>query len=258
MSVAGIDCNKTIIYDGLVSIIMPVYNAERYLKHSVDSVLNQTYDNFELIIINDASTDSVKEIITGFNDARIKYIENENNVGVAESRNRGINKAVGEYLAFLDADDYWLPTKLEFQIGTMKKNGAFCCHSAYERMNSDFSSVLGTVKAKEYVSFNDMLKSNFIGNLTGIYNVKHNGKCYQKKVGHEDYLMWLHVTKKCSSVGINHVLARYRVSDNGVSSNKIKAMTWHYNILRNELKISFSKSCFLFFMYAVNAIIKRK
>lgn len=246
----------TNIKSELVSIIMPCYNSDKYISESIDSVLNQTYQNFELIIINDSSTDKTLEIIQSYNDSRIKVINSTVNEGVALSRNKGISASNGTYIAFLDSDDIWEKEKLEKQL-TYLQNGWLIVCSNY--ISFDEENIIKPRVSPETIHYNDMLKTNFIGNLTGIYNQCKLGKHFQKKIGHEDYVMWLDVIKKSGQVYcIQEPLAKYRLSSNSLSGNKLKTMQWQWIIYRNELKMSLPKTIYYFSYYILNALKKRR
>ncbi|SMY35972.1 glycosyltransferase family 2 protein [Photobacterium andalusiense] len=240
----------------LVSIIMPAYNCESTIRESIKSVLNQTYSNFELVITNDNSTDNTKYIIEEFSkkDKRIKVYLNGYLPGAANARNNSIKKATGSIISFLDSDDVWLENKLQKQISVMISDDKNVVHSSYNRMN-DKGNILSTVISKDKVTYNDMLKNNYIGNLTGMYNCLHLGKFYQKNIGHEDYDMWLRILSKTDSVGINDVLACYRVSKLSLSSNKIQAAKWHFNILRE--RVSLIKSVYYLSNYIISSFVFR-
>lgn len=242
----------------LVSIIMPAYNCESTLISSIESVINQTYSNFELIITNDNSTDKTQSIIEAFSrvDKRIKIYLNGYLPGAANARNNSIKHSSGDIIAFLDSDDTWYPDKLELQLKAMKNNNCLASHTSYYRVNS-FNDKRVLVKSKEKVIYTDMFAYNHIGNLTGIYNCKVLGKFYQKNIGHEDYEMWLRILQKTESVGILEPLASYMVVSDSLSGNKFKAASWHYNILRNEVGLNIFKSSFYFYSYIFNAIKTR-
>ncbi|KHS85095.1 MULTISPECIES: glycosyltransferase family 2 protein [Pectobacterium] len=241
------------------SIIMPVYNGELTIKSSIDSILAQTYDDFELYIIDDCSHDSTPDIVSEYNDSRIFYIRNNHNLGVAKSRNIGVKAASGEYIAFLDSDDLWIEDKLEKQIYFFSKGFDVVC-SNYSTFISENELDFGIErKSPEFISYRDMLKSNFIGNLTGAYNAEKLGKFYQEKIGHEDYVMWLEIMKKSQKAYcIQENLAYYRISSSSLSSNKFKALLWQWNIYRHEVKLSFISSCYFFLYYVFYALKKRK
>ncbi|WP_368084887.1 glycosyltransferase family 2 protein [Vibrio splendidus] len=225
--------------NGLVSIVMPAYNASDYIVASIDSVIKQSYENWELIIVNDCSSDNTSDILYSIDNEKIKVINNLKNNGVALSRNVAISHAKGQYLAFLDSDDLWLEDKLMLQVKALESNqNAISCHTSYDRINSN-GEFLCNVTAVEKVNFKLMLKGNFIGNLTGIID---RNKIFfdisQKKVKHEDYLMWLEILKSNDvffSIGLKDSCAKYRVVDGSVSSNKFKSVLWHWNILRCNL-----------------------
>ncbi|GAB1440031.1 glycosyltransferase [Providencia sp.] len=242
--------------DGLVSIIMPCYNAEKYISESINSVLAQTYTKFELIIIDDSSTDKSINIISEYQDDRIKLIKSNLNQGVAASRNKGIIAAKGQYISFLDSDDLWLPNKLEYQLTKLQAGYDVVC-SNYFTFNNETDIKLRVSPA--IIKYSSMLKSNFIGNLTGTYNVSNIGKVFQKKIGHEDYVMWLEILKKSGKAFcIQEPLAKYRISNASLSSNKFKAIKWQWSIYRNELKLSTPKSLYYFSHYLLNALKKRR
>ena len=255
------DIKKFNYVDDLVSVIMPAYNAGKFLEGSIASVMQQTYDKWELIIINDCSTDNTFDILKNVNDPRISIINNESNLGVAETRNHGLMKAKGQYLAFLDSDDIWLKSKLKVQLIELKANvNAVCCHTSFQRIDES-NNIIGRVNAVDYVDYKLMQKGNFIGNLTGIIDRnKINLDIQQKRVKHEDYLMWLEILKfdkKNYSIGLKNVYAKYRVHTKSVSANKFKSMKWHWNILRGQLKLSLFASIINIFYYVFYAIKKR-
>ncbi|WP_270561567.1 glycosyltransferase family 2 protein [Citrobacter portucalensis] len=243
-------------YKEIFSVIMPAYNAEKTIKKSVQSILNQTYSDFFLYIIDDNSTDSTPQIINKFDDPRVILLKNSNGKGVASARNLGINSCQGTYIAFCDSDDLWMPNKLERQLFFLNKSYDVVC-SNYEVFNNN-GFVVNARVSPEIINYEKMLGSNYIGNLTGVYNSSKIGKVYQKEIGHEDYIMWLTILKKtehCYCIQEN--LAQYRISPNSLSSSKFKAVMWQWYIYRKELKIKFWKSVVLLLSYMKNALIKR-
>ncbi|MEY1522732.1 glycosyltransferase family 2 protein [Providencia manganoxydans] len=238
------------------SIIMPVFNAEKTISESIKSILKQSYPHFVLYIINDSSTDNSKNIILSFNDSRIVYLETPENSGVAYARNVGIQNAAEKYIAFLDSDDLWLPNKLEHQLIKLQSGYDVVC-SNYFTFNDHGN--LNIRKSPIIIKYSQMLKSNFIGNLTGTYNSTNLGKFFQKKIGHEDYVMWLEILKKSEKAFcVQEPLAKYRVSNSSLSSNKLKVIKWQWLIYRNVLKLSIPKSLFYFSHYLLNALNKRR
>lgn len=234
---------------------MPAYNSELYIKEAINSVLQQTYQDFELIIIDDKSTDNTIEIIEFFNDQRISIIKLEENHGVAYARNIGIKKARYPYITFLDSNDLYDEKRLEVYFHYLNNENKTVIYSYYNRFNSKFTKL---VKAPKEVSYQDLLKGNFIGNLTGCYNSKKTGKIYQKLVKHEDYLMWLDVLSHVDKAHcIPKPLAYYRVIPGSISSNKFISIYWTWQIYRKYLDFNIFKSIYLFSHNIMNAIIKR-
>ncbi|WP_149451546.1 glycosyltransferase [Escherichia albertii] len=239
------------------SIIMPAHNAEATIEYSINSVLSQTDQDFQLIIVNDASTDNTQKIIDKYNDERIIKLVNKVNLGVAETRNRALNIATGRYIAFLDSDDAWKINKLERQRREFNNGHLLVC-SAYCIMDKNGTVNNKKIFFKENIEYKDMLKSNFIANLTGCYDSQILGKFYQKKIGHEDYAMWLDIISVAKvAYCIPECLAVYRIANHSVSSNKIRAMYWQFNIYRQYLKMNIVKAVYYFIHYAINALKKR-
>ena len=252
--------NTRYIKAGLVSIIMPAYNNEHYIVESISSVLLQTYTNWELIVIDDASNDNTSSVLDRFTDKRIKLISNSINKGVAATRNIGIKAASGQYIAFLDSDDLWFRNKLSLQITALEEDiNAVCSHGSYIRIDSS-GKHLGCVKAKSNVFLNTLYKGNSIGNSTGMIDRSRVGTIFQKPVNHEDYLMWLNVLSLKNgsySLAITDVVAQYRVHATSLSSNKFKSLAWHWQILRKQQKLGVCFSCYYLLHYLVSAIRKR-
>ncbi|MGC6430412.1 MAG: glycosyltransferase family 2 protein [Jejuia sp.] len=232
-----------------VSIITPTYNSSRFIIDTIESVVNQTYPDWELIIIDDASTDSTIKIIEEHLQyySNIKLLKNLTNKGAAFTRNRGIEIAKGNYIAFLDGDDIWKPHKLEVQIAFMEKHKLAVCYSSYDLMDEHGNSLEKTVMALSRLSYTKFLKSNYIGNLTGIYNAKMLGKIYAPYLRkRQDWLLWLNAVKKSGqpALGIQESLAVYRLRKNSMSSNKFNLVKYNYLVYRRGLKFSFIKSVY--------------
>ncbi len=207
----------------LVSIIMPVYNSEKTVKKSIISVLNQTYDNWELIVINDGSKDNSIEILKRFNDNRIFLVEQENQ-GVVKARNNGMKSAKGEFIAFLDSDDIWVSNKLEIQIGyllsTNKKfsySKSFCFRNDEALCTNCFTFV--------HINFTDkekILVYDYIPTLTVVMHkdiITTIGYFDEKLKSAEDWDYWIRILQKYEACYINEFLAKYRVSNTGLSGN---------------------------------------
>lgn len=232
----------------LVSIITPVYNSASFIKKTINSVLNQTYTNWELFLINDQSTDTSSVILEEFRkkDKRIHLIINHQNVGPALSRNKGIKEASGKYIAFLDSDDSWLPEKLETQVKYMEEQQIALSFSYYEgrNENGEYLKTINTIPPK--VNYKAMLKNNYIGCLTAMYNKDLLGKVYMQNIKkRQDYLLWLDILKVVDyAYCIPEVLALYTVRSNSVSSNKFDLIRYHWKIYREYEGLGIIKSTY--------------
>ncbi|MGB0134615.1 glycosyltransferase family 2 protein [Dokdonella sp.] len=244
----------------MVSVIMPAWNAAGFMSRSIDSVLVQTRADLELVIVDDCSTDDTPALIErhATADARVRLIRMASNSGVAAARNAGIAAARGEFLAFLDSDDWWHPRKLELQIGQMRQSGARVSYCTYQRMAED-GRVLSTVRPPARLSHADLLRSNYIGNLTGVYQ-RSLGAAEFIRMGHEDYVFWLQMVQRAGGAErIEHdePLAYYLVREGSVSANKLKAAGWQWRIYRDVESLSLARSIVCMCHYVWNAIAKR-
>ena len=242
-----------------VSIIVPMYNAEKFIGKTIESVLAQTYQNWEMLIMNDVSTDNSLAIVSLYakKNERIKIVNTEKNVGVVKGRNFLIDLASGKYIAFLDADDYWHNEKLEKQIKFMKEKNASISCTEYTRVKENEEKI-NDVIIKEEISYNDMLKNNYLGCLTVMYDAEKIGKRYFKELEkNEDYVLWLEIVKDVNTIyGLKENLAYYRVLDNSRSSNKVKTAKVRWEIYRKIEKLSLLKSIYYFLHYAIRAVLK--
>ena len=243
-----------------VSIIMPCHNGALYISDAINSVLEQTYPDWELIVIDDNSTDKSTAIVQDFcrKDKRIKLLYSNNSCGLpAVPRNIGIEKASGRFIAFLDCDDKWLSSKLERQLSCFSNTDCTIVFSYYEKINENNNICSKIIKSPKIVSYEKLLNGDCIGNLTGIYDSEKVGKIFQKEIHAEDSLMWLEILRRGSyAINTNSLEAQYRIHSNSTSSNKLKSALWNWNIYRKELKLSFPSACFHFCMYLAKAVIK--
>lgn len=238
-----------------VSIIMPTFNAASYISYSIISVIEQSYNDWHLYIIDDGSTDNTAHEISNFTDLRITYVMLPINSGVANARNIGIKMAKGKFIAFLDSDDIWEKEKLSLQIPLLEKGYDVVC-SNYAIFKNEPKKIIGSRTAPQQITYSRLLRGNCIGNLTGIYNRERLGKCLQEECGHEDYLMWLQLVKLSGSAYcIQKNLARYRVTEHSVSSNKLKAAFWQWNIYRKKLKLNILSSIYYWCNYSFYAFM---
>ena len=233
----------------LVSVIMPAYNAAPFIAEAINSVINQTYSPWELFIIEDASTDGTVEVIESFTgrDSRITLIKNPVNKGPGYSRNMGIENARGTFIAFLDADDLWLPQKLETQLEFMRENNLEMTFSSYYLQKENQNYPFAIVEALPVLTYRKLLKSNYVGNLTGIYDVTKTGKVFAPVIRkRQDWALWLTILKKWDKTrSIDQPLAVYRVRKESLSQNKSSLISYNFRIYRDFLKFRFIKSCAL-------------
>lgn len=246
----------------LVSIICPVYNAEKFLEDTINTVLNQTYSNWELLLINDCSTDNSKEIYSKYSkDKRIIWMDNDKNVGPAISRNNGVDNAIGRFICFLDADDIWDNDKLEKQIKFMQDmNIAFSFHS-YEFANDNCIPSGKKVIAKRKLTYKQALKNNIISTITVMFDtVKIDKKLIKmpniKYV--EDTATWWQILRNgYVAYGIPHIFSYYRRIPNSNSSNKLKTQKPLWYLYRKVEKLSFLNSVYCLFWKNIHAVMRR-
>ena len=218
--------------DGLVSIIMPSWNTSRFIGKSIESVLNQTYSNWELIIVDDCSTDDTDSVVAAYSDDRIKYIKNERNSGAAITRNRAIREANGEWIAFLDSDDLWEPEKLEKQINFMKDNGYVFSYHEYVKIDEDDNPLNIYVSGPEVVTCQGMYNYGYPGCLTFMYNARFFGQIQIKDIKkNNDYAILLKLCKKADCYLLKDNLAKYRIRKKSISHDKLyKKLKSHYDL----------------------------
>lgn len=220
--------------DGLVSIIMPSWNTSRFIAESIQSIIDQTYTNWELIIVDDCSTDNTDEIVESFNDERIRYIHNEVNSGAALTRNRALREAEGEWIAFLDSDDLWTPEKLEHQIKFMTDNGYSLSFTEYEKIDEDSKPLGMFVSGPNKVSKHKMYNYDYIGQLTMMYSAKEFGVIQIKDIKkNNDYAIRLQLYKKPGTCAylLKENLAKYRVRKVSISHDKLsKKLKSHFDL----------------------------
>lgn len=226
----------------LVSIIMPSYNTEKYISESIASVQKQTYADWELIIVDDCSTDNTDEIVKPFlSDKRIKYIKNETNSGAAVSRNRALREAKGKWIAFLDSDDLWLPVKLEKQIAFMKENDYHFSYTNYVEINEASIPIGRVITGPKRITKRGMYNYCWMGCLTVMYDAETVGLIQIADIKkNNDYAMWLKICKKSECYLLDKVLAMYRRGRNGsISSHSVKTLIrWHFDLFRKAEKQS--------------------
>ena len=235
----------------LVSVIMPVYNSSKFISEAIESVLVQTYTNWELIIVDDASTDKTSQIIEKISEVepKIIFIKLSTNQGPGFCRNKATEIAQGEYIAFLDSDDLWTPNKLEVQLNFMLKNNCKVSFTSYLHIDEMGHSLNKRIKAMRILPFKKQFRNNYIGNLTGMYDTASLGKIQSPRMSkRQDWALWLEAIKRSQNPakGIDQDLAFYRVRQGSVSSNKIGLLRHNYNFYKKHLGYSMPTS--LYFM----------
>ncbi len=219
-----------------VSIVMPVYNGEKYLKDAVDSVIRQTFENWELIIVDDCSTDRTPEMVCCYQDKRLKYIKNQQNSGAAVSRNQGVSLAQGHWIAFLDSDDCWEPEKLEKQLKKATETGSEFLFTGSGFMDEAGERKEHILHVPEKIGYQELLKQNLISCSSVMIARK---LVEQYPMGnaehmHEDFAVWLKILKEKSmeAQGIDEPLLIYRISKGSKSGNKWKAAKMTFRVYR--------------------------
>ncbi len=242
-------------YRSLVSIIMPSYNSSKTIEVSIDSVLAQSYSNWELLITDDSSSDNTVEIIESYKDPRIRLYRHDSNQGTGAARNNSIRIAKGEYIAFLDSDDLWLPEKLAKQISFMQTNGYKFTYSHYQKFDS--KGERGIVYSPPSVTYDQLIYSNVIGCLTVIYDVKLLGKHYMPEIRkRQDMGLWLKLLKICGKAyALEEVLAKYK-SDSGMTSNKLSMLAWQWKFYRDIAGLSRRRALYVFMIYCIYGVKK--
>lgn len=233
---------------GLVSVIMPTYNCAAFIAETIASIQNQTYENWEIEIVDDCSTDNTKEIVEAMaqRDGRIHYHCLDTNSGAAVARTQAMKMAQGEYMAFCDSDDLWLPEKLERQLKFMRENDyAFSC-TAYEQIDEQGTPLGRVIKTVTKTDYNRLLLDCPVGNSTVMYHVGKMGKFEVPNIRkRNDDALWLTMLKKEKYIwGMPDVLMRYRIRSNSLSSNKLKVIKYHWILYRDIEHLSVFRSAF--------------
>lgn len=246
----------------LVSIITPTYNCATFIARTIDSVQAQTYTNWEMIIVDDQSKDSTRDIVEEYvkGDSRIKYHLLEVNSGAAVARTTAMKLAKGSYMAFLDSDDIWMSDKLERQIQWMQENGyAFSC-TAYEQIDEEDNLLGKIIKTIKKTDYNRLLFDCPVGNSTVIYDVEKMGKFEVPNIRkRNDDALWLQMLKKEKYIwGMPDVLMRYRIRQNSISSNKFKVIKYHWILYREIEHLSVFRSVFHIIWWCIIKILKIK
>lgn len=216
----------------MVSVIMPSWNTGKFIAESIQSVIDQTYKNWELLIVDDCSTDNTDQVVASFNDDRIRYLKNKKNSGAALTRNKAIREARGEWIAFLDSDDLWFPKKLERQIKFMKKNNLVFSYHEYVKIDEESKQLNIYVSGPRVVTKRKMYNYGYPGCLTFMYSAKYMGMIQIKDIKkNNDYAILLKLCKKADCVLLRENLAQYRIRKKSISHDKMsKKLKSHYDL----------------------------
>ncbi len=245
----------------MISVIIPSYNSAQYVGQAVKSALNQTIqEEVEVIVIDDASGDhtqeAVKEISATMAKRSLIYCRNEKNLGVAETRNKGIRMAKGEYIAFLDADDWWDLEKLDMQADLIKKRDCPFVFSGRELMDANGEPTGKIIDVPNSASYKTLLLTNCVPCSSVLMKTSVAREFYMSHELHEDYIMWLRVLKKYGEAfAVKKPLLKSRLSEGGKSRNKLESAKMHYKVYR-LMGIPAWKSIWFFLCYAVNGVRK--
>ena len=244
----------------LVSIIMPLYQAEKYIQETIESVKKQTYLDWELIVVDDGSKDRSYELAKKEESKKIKVIKMLQNGGPSLARNKALELAKGRYIAFLDADDRWKEDKLEKQISFMQQNNACFSYTSYEFIKDDGTKTGKVVQVPESLTYEQALKNTIIGILTVMIDTQTIPKEYlqMKPIKNEDTATWWSILRKgYIANGLQESLAYYRVANNSRSQNKLKSLKNTWRLYRREEGLSLFKSMYYHLCYTYHAIRKR-
>lgn len=238
--------------DKLVSIVMPSFNTEKFIAQAIESVIAQSHSLWELIIVDDASEDNSRQIISSYcaKDDRIKLLTVQQRAGAGNARNLAIKATQGRYIAFLDSDDLWLPEKLKTQLEFMQQNSLAFTHASY-RLIDENNQHIGEFITPEKTTYTDLLKTCSIGCLTVIYDTQRLGKLYMPEIPRgQDFVLWLQILKRIKlAIGMQETLAIYRIRKRFFLPHKLRVAFYHWIIYRKIEKLSLACSCYYLLQY---------
>lgn len=244
---------------GLISIIMAAYNAEKTIEQAINSVLSQTYTNFELLVVNDCSKDRTVELVKDIvaKDSRVRLISNVKNSGVSYTRKHGLEEAKGDWIAILDSDDAWEPEKLEKQIELQRRTNADLLFTGSAFMDSEGHPIDWYLHAPKEVTYRQLLKQNVLSNSSALVRKELYAKHYAIGDGmHEDFAIWLSILKKgTKAYGVDEPLLIYRIAKSSKSGNKFKAAKMNWNTYR-YVGLNLIEAAYYECWYMVNGFLK--
>ena len=247
----------------LVSILTPTFNAEKFIRATIKSVQEQTYENWEMILVDDASTDNTVSIIEDFaqRDNRIKLFKFSENRGNGFARNAALDKATGKYIAYLDADDLWFPSKLEKQIQFLNANNLHFTFSYYDSIDEEGNNLNRRVESPNPLIYKQLFFCNYVGNLTAIYDADYFGKIIlETSQKRQDWRLWLTILKQIKTAEVvPESLAFYRIRKDSISSSKFKLIKHNFGVYREFHRYNFMSSVLLMMRFLfIQLIIKPK
>ena len=247
-------------HQDLVSIITPSYNSEKFISETINSIINQTYTNWELLITDDFSSDNTIKTIESFNknDDRIKLFRLNENQGAGFARNNSIKESKGKFIAFCDSDDQWKPNKLEKQIHFIKQNNLVFTYSSYDVIDES-GNFIKSINSPITLSLKNILSNNYVGCLTAIYDSEAIGKQYMPIIRkRQDWVLWINILKIIGKTeGLQDSLALYRLRKNSISSNKVKMLKYNWSVYYNVLGFNIIKTILLMINFTIHYAIKK-
>jgi teichuronic acid biosynthesis glycosyltransferase TuaG len=242
-----------------VSIVAPAFNAAARIRETIESVLCQTCQGWELLVVDDCSSDGTREIVAEYvaRDSRVRLIPQAKNGGPARARQAALERAQGRYIAFLDSDDCWLPEKLERQLAFMRRTGAAFSHTAFRRVTADGSRTGRLIHVPVQLTYAELLGNTAIATSTAIVDRARTGAFRMTETYYDDFALWLEITRRgFPAFGLNEDLMRYRVIGGSVSRNKLRSAAMVWRTYRDVERLGVARSSWAFARYAVNAVRK--
>jgi teichuronic acid biosynthesis glycosyltransferase TuaG len=242
-----------------VSVITPAYNAERFIGHTLDSVLAQTFGDLEVLVVDDVSKDGTRGIVESYatRDARVRLIRHEQNGGPAEARNTALKAARGRYIAFLDSDDLWTEAKLKTQLAFMEEQDCAFTLTSYRRISEQGDVISGLIPVPSSLDYEAALRNTAIATSTVLLDRSMTGPFEMMKTYYDDYTLWLRLLKQgIVARGVPEDLARYRIVKSSWSRNKLRSAWQVWRVYRRIERLSFLRASRCFIQYAWNAVVK--
>jgi teichuronic acid biosynthesis glycosyltransferase TuaG len=244
----------------LVSVVMAAMNAERFIAEALASVQGQSFGDWECLVVDDASSDATAAVAEGFavRDPRIRLLRHASNRGTAAARNTALEAAVGRYVAFLDADDLWLPAKLERQVAFMQASDAALGYTAYRRIDESGTRVGRLVRVPAEMTWRRLLGNTAIATVTAMVDRERSGSFAMREMRRDDLVLWLTLLRRgCIARGLNEDLARYRLVPGSLSSRRLRSAAWVWRVYREEIGLSRPAALWYLGNYGTRAWWKR-